>query len=401
MIPAPLPTDEADRLAALERYGILDTAPEARFDRITRLAQTLFDVPIALVSLVDRDRQWFKSCIGLDVLETGRDAAFCAHAILADGVTEVLDPEGDPRFADNPLVTGPPHIRYYAGAPLITPDGFALGTLCIIDQRTRAPLTPHDRATLRDLADVVVDDLELRNLLGETHTVKLEESAANASKMEFLAWLSHELKTPLTAVRGFADTLLLTDLDDAQVQFTQYIIKAGIRIDDLISDILDFARLEAGRLSVEVEDVTLGAVGREVATLLQERARQRDIEIHVDPSLDGITVAADERRVLQILNNLVSNAIKYNREAGRVDVRAELVGGMAAISVSDTGAGIAPEHQQLIFEAFERVPGTDKPGAGIGLALCTWLARQMGGDVRLASTGPAGSTFVLRLPLAG
>ncbi|HEX9890432.1 MAG TPA: GAF domain-containing protein [Actinomycetota bacterium] len=155
-----VPKDEAERLAALQRYGVLDTPPEDSFDRLTRLATRIFDVPIALVSLVDQDRQWFKSCTGLDVAETPRWTAFCSQAILSDDVTVVPDATLDPRFADSPLVTEM-GIRFYAGAPLRSPDGHNLGTLCIKDRVPR-DLSAEQRDMLRDLAAVVVDEMELR-----------------------------------------------------------------------------------------------------------------------------------------------------------------------------------------------------------------------------------------------
>ena len=147
-MPAPLPPDEEKRLQTLARYDVLDTPPDAALDRLTALAARIFGVPIALVSLVDRDRQWFKSRHGLELCGTHRDQSFCAHAILphADGPLVVPDATRDPRFADNPLVTGPPGIRFYAGAPLRMANGTALGSFCIIDTRSHAQSFPKSRS---------------------------------------------------------------------------------------------------------------------------------------------------------------------------------------------------------------------------------------------------------------
>ncbi|HEX6142493.1 MAG TPA: GAF domain-containing protein [Geminicoccaceae bacterium] len=155
---APFPRDEKPRLASLRALGILDTEPEDRFDRITRLAAALFDVPIALVSLVDQDRQWFKSCYGLDSRETSREASFCAHAILGTDVMVVPDTLIDERFADNPSVIGEPRIRFYAGCPLVLPDGSCVGTLCLVDTRPRAFDASRMRL-LQDLRDMVRQEL--------------------------------------------------------------------------------------------------------------------------------------------------------------------------------------------------------------------------------------------------
>ena len=158
----PMPTNEAARLAALQRYKILDTPPEAAFDRITRLAARLFNAPIALISLVDESRAWFKSCVGFDAKEIPRDDTLCSFAVLTDKPLIVPDTRRDERFAGNPLVQAEPGVRFYAGAPLLSHDGFNLGTLCLLDHQPRNPLTPEQQATLVDLAAMVVDELELR-----------------------------------------------------------------------------------------------------------------------------------------------------------------------------------------------------------------------------------------------
>ncbi|WP_296950034.1 GAF domain-containing protein [uncultured Massilia sp.] len=158
---APRPADDAARLAALYNLLILDTPPEERFDRIVAFAAQEFDVPIALVTLLDSDRQWFKAKVGVDVCETGRDVSFCGHAILRPDVMVVPDALADARFADNPLVTGAPFIRFYAGAPLELPSGERLGTLCLIDRRPRT-LDALDLGILGTLRDLVVMELSRR-----------------------------------------------------------------------------------------------------------------------------------------------------------------------------------------------------------------------------------------------
>ena len=154
----PKPANEATRLASLRALEILDTDPEERFDRLTRLARRLFDVPIALVSLVDENRQWFKSCQGLDASETPRDVSFCGHAILGDDVLLIPDAARDERFHDNPLVTDDPKIRFYAGCPLRVRNGSKIGTLCLIDRKPRQ-FNDEDLALLRDLARTTEQEL--------------------------------------------------------------------------------------------------------------------------------------------------------------------------------------------------------------------------------------------------
>lgn len=218
---AKLPMDEDARLASLGKLEILDTPAEERFDRITRLTKKLFRVPIALVSLVDSDRQWFKSAQGLEASETPRDVAFCAHAILQDDGLIVEDARADERFADNPLVTGAPSVRFYAGQPICAPDGQRVGTLCVIDTQPRR-VNRADRQSLRDLAGLVENELRV-NRLSESQ-LKLRQTLRTARRKASIdpltrAWnreasfdlLRRELERSQRGERPFAAVML--DLD--------------------------------------------------------------------------------------------------------------------------------------------------------------------------------------------
>ena len=180
-VPSEVPANETARLAALQQYRILDTPPEPTYDDIARLASQLCGTPISLVTMLDRDRQWFKSSVGLSgISQTPRDIAFCARAIMdPEEITVVPDAKRDSRFAFNPLVVGEPRIRFYAGAPLVTPNGEALGTLCVLDKQPRQ-LTPEQQESLRALAKLVMTQMELRRLLLEQESIHEELRAANA-----------------------------------------------------------------------------------------------------------------------------------------------------------------------------------------------------------------------------
>lgn len=158
MVIAPIPGNEVARLRALRNLLVLDTPPEARYNAIVEFAATELDVPMALISLVDNDRQWFKASVGLDVCETARDISFCGHAILTPSTMVVPDASDDLRFVDNPMVVGEPHIRFYAGAPLRLPGGELVGTLCVMDRRPRH-FQPAQRLTLESLRALVVEQL--------------------------------------------------------------------------------------------------------------------------------------------------------------------------------------------------------------------------------------------------
>ena len=204
MQPPDKPANEASRLAELRSLQVLDTAPEDRYDRVTRIAQRLFDVPIALVSLVDETRQWFKSCQGLYATETSRDVSFCGHAILDDEVFIIPDAARDPRFHDNPLVTGEPRIRFYAGFPISGPEGETVGTLCVIDRKPR-DFGNSDRQALIDLGRIIEREL------ASFHLATMDELTRITNRRGFETLGRQALASCRRS--GHRATLLFFDLD--------------------------------------------------------------------------------------------------------------------------------------------------------------------------------------------
>ncbi len=400
----PFPPNEGERLDALRTYGVLDTPAEPGFDRITALAAEIFEAPIALVSLVDADRQWFKARCGLDAQETPRALAFCAWAILGDEVFVVPDATADDRFADSPLVTGPPHIRTYAGAPLIAPGGQKLGTLCIIYDRVTAVSEARLRQ-LRSLAALVVDELELRRLQREDRAARREAEAANESKSAFLANMSHEIRTPMNGVIGMLHLLLEERLPVEAKSHAEAAHAAAQGLMRLLDDVLDISRLESGELRLETTSFDPADVARKVISLFSARAIEKGLELtlHVDSAVPEF-VEGDPLRLCQVLSNLVSNAIKFTG-AGRVYLGVSFMrsddGPRLRCEVRDTGIGISEEVRGRLFRRFSQADASTTRrfgGTGLGLAICRELVELMGGRIDVTSAAGKGSAFWFEIP---
>jgi diguanylate cyclase (GGDEF)-like protein len=269
MQPPDLPDTEDQRIAELRSLLLLDSSPEERFDRITRVAKQLFDVPIALVSLIDTDRQWFKSCFGLDTSETGRDVSFCGHAILGDDVFIVENALKDLRFSDNPLVTGGPEIRFYAGAPIAMPSGNKLGTLCIISPEIRE-FSPDQSALLHDLSKIVINELVSQQAATQDALTGIN----NRRGFEMLA-----NKTLANCARyGWKTTLIFFDLNKFKEINDTYGHQTGddalINFSDLLSSIVResdiIARLGGDEFVVMLMNTDTKTAHSKVASFVQE-----------------------------------------------------------------------------------------------------------------------------------
>jgi signal transduction histidine kinase len=400
----PIPRNEVERLHAVRRYDILDTPPDGAYDRITELAARLFQVPIAIVSIVDSDRIWFKSHHGLDATEVSRDPGLCASAILQDGPYIIEDAATDARALTNPLVAGDLGFRFYVAVPLTTSDGYNLGTLCVIDKKPRI-LKAQEITNLQDLASLVVDQLELRLTAIRTmvELINAKSSAENASlaKTDIISNLAHELRAPLNAILGYTQLLEIDkSLTSSQLSYVDQILKAGWHQSKLINELLDRDVIESGKLPMSQESLPLYNILSECQALMKPQAQMKSIHLSLSRSDNAFFVYADRTRLKQIVINLLSNAIKYNHVGGTVSVEcSRSTPEWVRISVKDTGAGLPPEKMDQLFQAYNRLgqeSGTEE-GTGIGLTITKKLIEMMGGTIGVESTVGIGSVFWIEL----
>lgn len=432
-----IPTQEAERLQALQRYNILDTLPEKGFDDLTKLAAYICGTPIALVSLVDQDRQWFKSKVGLDVTETPREQAFCAHAIRQpDTLMVVPDTLEDLRFVANPLVTSGPNVRFYAGAPLVTPDGYALGTLCAIDQVPR-DLSPQQLEALQVLARQVISQFELRLQLEQlqktqTHLIQQEKMSALG---QLIAGISHEINNPMNFIHGnleylenYTQTLLnlvhgyqkhypsptqalSSLLQKADLEFLEKDIQklfksarnGSERIQKIIFSLRNFAR--ANESGFKKTDIHEGL--ESTLTILKPRLK----ETHSRQKIKVLREYADLPLVEchpgglnQVFMHLLNNAIDVLEEhpVAQKTIRVwtkKLDDEWVAIHIADNGPGISKVSQPRIFDLFFTTKVVGK-GTGIGLSISHQvIVNNHGGKIYCNSTSHEGTEFVVELPI--
>ncbi len=411
---------ERRRLARLRALDLLDTEAEALLDHFTELAARATGLPIALISLIDEHRQWFKSAVGLPQgMETLREFAFCEHAGECLQLFEVEDARLDPRFATNPLVTGDPHIVHYAGAPLIMPGGEFIGTLCVIGPHP-GRLEDQGRELLLTLARSVVSVLLLReserNLaarvraeaaLAESEaryrTLAAELAAAHRRKDEFLAMLAHELRNPLAPISTAVHLLRIAADDPQRVRRTGELIGRQVaHMTELVDDLLDVSRVTRGLVRIDHDRVDLHQVVHDALEQARPQVEARRHALQVDLPDPPVLVRGDRVRLVQMLANLLNNAAKYTPEGGHLALSMRCEGGEVVLAVRDDGIGIDAELLPHVFELFtqaRRTPDRAQGGLGLGLALVCSLVRLHGGTVTAESAGLGkGSTFTVRLP---
>ena len=368
---APLPVDETDRLAALYALDILDSAPEQDFDDIVALASNVCGTPMSLVSLLDTDRQWFKARIGTDLVETGRDTSFCAHAILGRDLMVVPDATKDPRFADNPVVTRPGGIRFYAGAPLVTTDGYALGTLCVVDNQPRR-LDVEQLQALRALARQVTSQMELRR-----HAVALANTTARLQELErrkddLAGLVGGDLRAPLRLISAYLDKLGRTGHHDAEMGDLIARATAGhIRgFLDLLHHLTTMAEAGFGSEALHMRQIDLTRMTQRAVEAVRPIAATKQIWILNQAGGPALPIIADPVRLEQVLTHLLFAAVKYTPAGGRVRVGTEIESGPALrLDDMDMPDGLRPDlFPHLYYGAIANPSTVSGPDRGLAVA---------------------------------
>lgn len=383
---------EKERIKSLKKYDILDTPPDGSFDRITKLAAILLEVPIAIVTLVDTDRIWFKSKYGLDVQQIGRDPGLCASAILTDDLYEVGDTLTDPRTLANPLVAGNFGLRFYAAVPLKVKDGYNLGTLCVLDKKPRQ-LTQAQKETLQYLADITIDQMELR----------LSARTAIFQQNQVLSIAAHDLKNPLTTITAWADLARQFKNDPDQVEnMCDRIKNSADKMNRLVNELLESARKEANKVQVRLKDIDLAELIDSVVKANEVLASNKKINLHLNilskPRLNG-----DEDKITELVDNLLNNAIKYSTSGKNVFIKLANDTKNTILEVRDEGPGLTEEDKKNIFQRFVRLsaqPTGGETSTGLGLSIVKSFVEAHGGEITAQSDGKnTGATFTVTFPL--
>ena len=385
-----LPENELLRLNVLSEYQLMDTLPEEDYDNITNLVATICDAPVSLITMLHKERNFFKSHHGVPFNESPRDISFCGHAIVSDDPIFIIkDSRLDERFIDNPLVDGVKAI-FYAGVPLINPEGYALGTLCIFDHEPRI-LNASQKNALIALGKQVVNSMELRRQNLKLESAKALLTLHNIELKKFAGHVSHDLKSPLANIISLTQFLkddLRKNISSESLGHFDHIEESAFILKDYIDGLLLHYKADE-LLTANKEDVQLSVICDDIKQLLlskNDRLLYSGVEV-----IKNINKPA----LIQIFINLVDNALKYNeQEVRHVEISYVAEPNTHKFIVSDNGIGIEESEQDFIFKLFATIPDINrKPSTGIGLSTIKNLLSKLGGEISVSSELGQGSVF--------
>jgi signal transduction histidine kinase len=383
------PRAEEARLVALHSYGLLDAARPAVLDELSRLAASVFDTPMSAVTLVDTDRQWFAGRTGLANDQDPRDISFCAAVVEQGTPLVVPDARAHPVFRDYTNVTGRPHIRLYAGAPLIDQDGHLLGTVCVLDDAPR-PISDRQVDMLVQLAGQAAGHLaglRSRLLLADLGD---ELSRAVSREEDLIAAVSHELRTPVTSIQGYLE--LLTEQEDL-ARYRRYIDpirRNGERLVKMVDHLLAGTRPSDG-LTIDSTPIDLVTVAEAAIAASQGHQAHRDIRCVLEVTGRPAPVRGDFTRLTQAAGQLLRNAIGFSPAGRPVRVAVSFTERAPSLQVIDEGAGIPADELPHVTERFYRgrhARSEAMAGVGLGLSIAQTIVSAHGGSLSITSPGP-------------
>ncbi len=391
--------DDSSRLLALQQTGLVDSPPEESFDRLTRLASRFLNAPVALISLVNSERQFFKSSVGLPQRVAEQLAplshSFCRHVIATGKPLIVDDARLNPVLNTNLAV--PLGVIAYAGMPLTSQDGHTLGSFCVIDKVPRK-WTADELGILGELAGCVMTEIDLRQ-------ARDVAEAASASKDKFLAFLSHELRGPLTPALLTASAMENDEQCPTHIREEALLIRRNIQLaTHMADDLLDVTRLAAGKLEPQFHSTDLHDVIRTAVAQCTAGAKEKSIRITTELRAGQFSIRGDGPRLIQVVQNVLSNSIKFTPQEGSVSVSTANVNHEVLTEIADTGRGVDRGFLSKMFEPYEqadRESARDHLGLGLGLTICRGIVEAHQGTISARSGGKGkGTTIAIRLPLA-
>ncbi len=388
---------ETSRIKALKNYRILDTLEEEEFNSITKIIAQICNVPISLITFIDKDRQWFKSTHGVGELkETTLEASFCSHTIreVKDHMV-INDLSQDTRFEANPFVTGEPHVKFYAGVSLITPNGHRLGTVCVLDDKPRE-LTQEQFESLELMSKYTMRLLELKKQNEALKVAQNSLNSLNQSLEQFTYSIAHDIKSPLRIMSGFTHFLMRdktkNKLNETEQEYLDFIVSSANELSNYTNNLLRFAQ-NTQMNTVDCTEVDLTKLCRSIANLVN---LNNEVVFLTD---DLPTIYTSEVGLKQILQNLISNSIRYrnpNVATPYVAVELETLPNHYQFKVIDNGKGISATQKEAIFELFKKNK-LNRESTGIGLNVVKRIVEKMNGTMSVDSEEGKGTTVTFTI----
>ncbi len=399
MIPPPIPDNEEERLSALYSYNIMDSLPEKDYDNLTKIASEICQTPVALITFMDRERQWFKSKVGVELTENARDYTFCAHGMIDSQEPLIVNnATEDPRFEKNPLVTGPYHVRFYAGVQLVDKDGFPLGSICVLDVVNKE-ISESQLNTLKILGEQVMRLLELRKNIVALENTQQNLLRINKHLKDYDYIISHDLKAPLRNMKHLAEAISEIYGEQIDTKGQKYLQLMNDTAEDAISYVNGILNYSQATHQIENPSETVDL--HELVTQIIEQEKPPG---QLSVSLPGQLPVLEGSRAAfrQIFSNLINNAIKYNdKEKGWIKVLYKEDEQHHNFQIVDNGKGIPEEKIGSIFALFFMVDKTEKTNSkssGVGLSIVKNLITEMKGKIMAKSTLGEGTTFNFFIP---